>query len=62
MPKGSRERKCRQAGRSQVTEAMRLKPRPRVADLEASRQRALDRPTLAGVALAALAAMIGGSV
>ena len=62
MPKGSRERKCRQAGRSQVTEAMRLKPRPRVADLEASRQMALDRLTLAGVALAALAAMIGGSV
>ena len=59
MPKGSRERKCRQAGRSQVTEAMRLKPRPRVADLEASRQRALDRLTLAWVALAA---MIGGSV
>lgn len=62
MSKGSRERKCRQAGRSQVTEAMRLKPRPRVADLEASRQRALDRLTLAWVALAALAAMIGGSV
>ncbi len=45
-----------------MTEAMRLKPRPRVADLEASRQRALDRLTLAWVALAALAAMIGGSV
>lgn len=45
-----------------MTEAMRLKPRPRVADLEASRQRALDRMTLAGVALAALTAMIGGSV
>lgn len=62
MSKGSRERVSRQAGRSQVTEAMRLKPRPRVADLEASRQRALDRLTLAGVALAALTAMIGGSV
>lgn len=61
MPKGSRERKCRQAGRSQVTEAMRLKPRPRVADLEASRQRALDRLAFLGVAAVAVASMIGGS-
>lgn len=62
MSKGSRERKCRQAGRSQVTEAMRLKPRPRVADVEESRQRALDRLAFIGVSIAALAAMLGGSL
>lgn len=62
MPKGSRERKCRQAGRSQVTEAMRLKPRPRVADLEAARQRSIDRLTFLGVSAVAVASMIGGSI